>query len=116
MDGLQPFISDQNITRFVAQLRRESNAVRQDTLKRLLIEEEDRFGASVERLHMVERYIADGAAQIARQTRIVSELKSNGGDVAHAELTLQNSRMIQDLFMSFRASISEAVRAELQRQ
>lgn len=107
MDELQQFVSEQNVARFVDQLRRESNAVRQDTLKRLLVEEENRFAAAAERLQMVDRNILDGAARIANQTRLVSELKSKGHDAREAERILRTFEMIQGLFMSFRASISQ---------
>jgi hypothetical protein len=109
MDKLQRFISEQNISRFADQLRRESNAVRRDTLKRLLIEEEDRFGANVEWLHMIERYIAVWTAEIVRQTGVVSELKSNGDDANDAESILQTYVKIKDLFTSYRARISQTV-------
>jgi hypothetical protein len=108
MDELQRFVGEQNISRFVDQLRRESKAVRQDTLKRLLIEEENRFAAAVERLQIVDRNIVDGAARIASQARVVSQLKSNGRDAREAERTLQNFEMIQGLFISYRSHVCRA--------
>jgi hypothetical protein len=45
MDQVDRFICEDNISRFVDQLRREINPARQETLKDLLIEEENRFGA-----------------------------------------------------------------------
>ena len=108
MDELQQFVSEQNIARFVDQLRRELNAVRQDTLKRLLLEEENRFAAAAARLQMVDRNILDGAARIANQARLVSELKSNGRDAREAERILRTFEMIQGLFVGFRASIRRA--------
>ena len=107
MDELQQFVSEQNIARFVDQLRRKSNAVRQDTLKRLLLEEENRFAAAAARLQMVDRNILDGAARIANQARLVSELKSNGRDAREAERILRTLEMIQGLFVGFRASSGE---------
>ena len=108
MDELQQFVSEQNVARFVDQLRCERNAVRQDTLKRLLVEEENRLAAVAERLQMVDRNILDGAARIANQTKLVCELKSNGRDACEAERTLRTLEMIQALFVSFRASIRQA--------
>jgi fructose-bisphosphate aldolase class 1 len=108
MDELQRFVSEQNISRFVDQLRRESKAVRQNTLKRLLIEEENRFAAAAERLQVVDKNIVDGAARIASQARVVSRLKSNGHDAREAERTLQNFEMIQGLFISYRTRFCRA--------
>ena len=43
MDQVDRFLCDGNISRFSDQLRYETNPARQETLKRLLIEEENRF-------------------------------------------------------------------------
>ena len=108
MDAIGRFISDENIARFVDQLRIEANPNREEMLKRLLVEEENRFGATEERLGMVERQLSDGAAHIIRQTCIVAKLKCNGGDSAIAERALRASEMIQALFENFRAVICES--------
>ena len=59
------------------------NPNRQAMLKRLLIAEEDRFGAfgaTEDRLGMIERKLTDGAELIVRQRRRIAETKSKGGD------------------------------------
>jgi len=95
--------SDGNISCFADQLRYEKNPARQEMLKRLLIEEETRFGATEDRLRMVERKLTDGAELIVRQRRLIAEMKSNGGDIGSADRSLQTFEMIQDLFERFRA-------------
>ncbi len=95
--------SDGNISCFADQLRYEKNPARQETLKRLLIEEERRFGATEDRLRMVERKLTDGAELIIRQRRLIAEMKSNGGDIGSADCALRTFEMIQDLFERFRA-------------
>jgi hypothetical protein len=108
MNEVDRFICDGNISRFVDQLRRETNPARRETLKRLLIEEEDRFGAAEERLQMVERNLTDGAALIDRQARLVAELKAGGRDAGAAERMLRTFEMTQELFERCHAQISEA--------
>jgi hypothetical protein len=108
MDQMDRFVSDGNIARFVDHLRCEIIPARQETLKRLLIEEENRFGAREERLEMVERNLAESSARIDRQTRLVAELKGNGGDAVHAERTLRTFEMIRGLFERYHAHLREA--------
>jgi hypothetical protein len=103
-DAIGRFVSGSNISRFVDQLRIETNHARRQMLRRLLIEEENRFGVMEERLAMIERHISDGAACIARQTEIVARLKRDGDECATAEGALETSKMIQALFEGFRAT------------
>jgi hypothetical protein len=93
---------DGNILCFAGQLRWETNALRQETLKRLLIEEENRFGVTEERFRIAERKLTDGAELITRQKQLIAEMKSRSGDTAIAERTLRNFEMIQELFERFR--------------
>ena len=105
MADMDRFVSDGNISCFADQLRYETIPARQELLKRLLIEEENLFGATVERLRMVERKITDGAEIIARQRRLIAEIKTNGGDPGGAEKMLLTSETLQNLFEGFRACI-----------
>lgn len=109
MDGMERFIGDGNISRFVDMLRAESDPVRQDMLRRLLIEEENRFGTAVERLTMAERYLRDGETHISRLARSVHEAKNNGHDYSRAQRTLELSLAIQELFQEFRSTLHNGV-------
>ena len=93
--------SDGNISCFADQLRYETNPGRQEVLKRLLIEEEDRFGASEIRLRLAERNLSDGAERIDKQRRLIAKMQGDGGDTGNAERTLRTFEMIQELFESF---------------
>src|SRR5208337_848323 len=83
------FASDGNISCFADQLRYETIPARQEMLKRLLIAELNLFGATQDRLRMVERKITEGADVIARQRRLIAEIKNNGGDPNGAERMLR---------------------------
>jgi hypothetical protein len=102
MDEVDRPVCHGNILCFADQLRWETDPARQDTLKRLLIEEENRFGAADERLRIAELKLAEGAERIARQRRLIAELKSGGGDAAVAERLLRTFEVIQELFERFR--------------
>jgi hypothetical protein len=103
-------VSDGNIFHLADQLRWETIPARMETLKRLLIKELSRSGATEDRLHMVERNLANGADVILRQVRLVAKLKNDGVDTGSAERTLRKFEMIQELFVNFRAAIYKAGR------
>ena len=105
-------VSEGNISLFVDQLRWDTSPDNQDALKRLLIREEDRFGEEQERLRLTERMLRDGADNIARQTRLIAVMKSNGTDTCRAERTLRTFQMIQLLFEQFRDAIYERSECE----
>jgi hypothetical protein len=98
VDKLDCFASEGNISLFADQLRYETNPARQEKLKRLLIDEENRLGATEDRLRTIERKLTDGAELIMRMKRLIAEMKSSDRDTLSAEQTLRNFEMIQDLF------------------
>jgi len=98
---------DGNIGLFVDGLHWERDPARRERLKRLLIEEEDRFVAREERLGMVERHIERGEAIIARQADLIARLKNNGADVSDAESALRKFEAIQNLFLTLHYHICE---------
>jgi hypothetical protein len=102
---------DGNLLCFSDQLRWERDPARQEALKRLLIAEEDRFGAfgaTEDRLRMVERKLMDGAELIVRQRRLIADMKSRGTDTSSAERTLRTFELIQDLFERLGALVRDA--------
>ena len=107
------FASDGNISCFADQLRWETNPVRRERLKRLLIEEENRFGAMESRLAMVERNLRDGAELVVRQKRLIAEARGKGDDTGSLESTLRTMEMIQDLFERFGAHIAARERRRI---
>jgi hypothetical protein len=100
-DNTAQFIFDLNVTRFVERLRSEYDSDMRGMLKKLLIEEEDRFAQSVERLNNVARYIDGGNRRIASQKSLIRRLKDNGYDTQLAETTLSNLAEIQTLFEQY---------------
>ena len=85
--------------------------MKQETLRRLLIEEENRFGATADRLRIAERYITDGLALIVRQADLVAKLDGNSHDIDEAGRTLHNFQMVRSLFVDFRARVYEKIQS-----
>ena len=100
--------SDGTISAFADQLRWETIPNCQEGLRELLIKEENRFGAVVERLEMVERNLAQGVELLARQRLLVDKLNACGEDSERAELLLGNIEVAQGLFEAFRELILRA--------
>jgi hypothetical protein len=109
MDNFERCCSEGNISLFADQLRWEAAPDRREVLKRLLIQEEDRLGATQERLRMVERKLEEGAELIARQRRLIAQAKGRGADARAAERALETCEMIQDLFEKFRAVLRDGI-------
>ena len=95
MDGALKFAHEQNLSRFVDLLRLETDAARRDVLRRLLIEEEDRFGVNSARLDAIDVYLAEGAARIEQQAVRIVALANQGGDTQEALRLLHNLEDIQ---------------------
>jgi hypothetical protein len=52
---------------------------------RLLMEKENRFGATKERLRAIKRHLTGGSVHIVRLTTVVAEMKLYGHDSTRAE-------------------------------
>jgi hypothetical protein len=109
MNETAQFVSDLNIARFLDKLRLEHDPATRTVLQRLLIEEEDKFGGSVERLSTVQRHIVEGNRRISLQKALVAKLAANGEDIGPAEITLSNLVEIQRIFEQYRQVILETI-------
>jgi hypothetical protein len=68
----------QNVERFRAHLNNETNPERRILLQRLLVEEEDKVGATFELLEGVQRAIADCKRQIAELRLLLETIQTDG--------------------------------------
>jgi hypothetical protein len=101
MDDTTQFVCDHNVARFVQRLRSEHNPDTRASVRRLLVEEEDKFGRSAERLVKLQHYITEGIQRIASQEALIRKLRANGQDIGLAEITLGNLVEIQTLFEQY---------------
>jgi hypothetical protein len=105
MDAMEKFVNGENVARFAERLYNEPSMATQQVLKRLLLEEENRFGLRSNHLELVQRHINEGAIRIDRQKRLIAEMEAAGHDVGTAHRTLTNFVSIQELFEQFRTAI-----------
>jgi len=71
------------------------------SLKKLFVEEENKFGRNTERVGNIELHIAEGSRRIALQKSLIERLKANGRDIRLAGITLSNLVDIQRLFQQY---------------
>jgi hypothetical protein len=109
MSNMAQFVSDLNVARFLDKLRVERNPALRASLRRLLLEEEDKLGSNLERLGRVQHHIAEGRRRITRQKALIERLEAKGHDVKVAEGTLHNLIEIQEIFEQYRRTILDAV-------
>ena len=102
-------ISDLNVARFVDRLQLEPDPATRASLKRLLIEEEDKLGRRAERLGKLQHYIEEGSRRIALQKALVENLIAKGDDLSLAKRTLTNLVEIQRIFEQYREAIVDAI-------
>jgi hypothetical protein len=78
------FVATQNVARYRAQLNDEIDPAKRIVLQRLLVEEEDRLGATFELLAEVRQAIADCKCRIAELRSLTENTEIDGGAAAVA--------------------------------
>jgi hypothetical protein len=109
MDTAQ-FVNGLNVERFVDRLRFEHDPTVRRSLRRLLLEEEDKLGLSLERLGKVQHHIGEGRARIARQKILIERLVANGHDARFAENLLRNFIEVNEILERHYRTILDAIR------
>ena len=102
------FVCEQNITNFADKLVSELDPSQRATLRKLLVEEEDRAGHRAERLDLANRRIASSRELIAGQQRLITLFEVNGRDTTVAELLLTQMKEVLALFESYRDELLRA--------
>jgi len=106
---MENFIHEQNVLLFSERLKVENDPTARKQLRELLLDEENKFAATAERLDKAERNIAKCKEHIARQRGLIEKLKTNGHDIAPSQRLLRNLTELHDLFVSFREAVVTAL-------
>jgi hypothetical protein len=110
VNNLDRFVQDRDITTFIELLHAENDSTKRHTLKKLLIEEENKFGSHSDKLDRVERGIEDSQKRITAQDKIIDRLRANGSDCSAAERVLANFGDLSDLFRGRRQTLLDHLR------
>ncbi|MEX6508439.1 hypothetical protein [Jiella sp. M17.18] len=109
VDDSHPFIIQQNIELFVRRLEIEDAPNRRSQLRRMLVEEENRFGQLTEQLQMLEDNRQKAARRLEAQRELIKRLAGDGKDTSLARRTLENFEDIARLFDAHRETIVAAM-------
>ena len=77
---MENFIHERNVLRFSARLEIEKDPKTRSLLSKLLIEEENKFAVTAERLDKAEQQIAECKGRISRQRDLIDKLQNDGHD------------------------------------
>ena len=88
MNDMGQFVSNLNMSRFVARLRVERDPATRSLLHKLLLEEANNLAINLGHLGSLRSEAIEGRARIAIQTAIVETLAANGQDASLAESML----------------------------
>jgi hypothetical protein len=83
------FVATQNLARYRAQLNDEIDPAKRIVLQRLLVEEEDKLGATFELLAEVRQAIADCNCRIAELRSLAENIEIDGPTAAVARARLE---------------------------
>lgn len=101
---------DEIICGVVYRLEDERDPIRRHALSTLLIEEEDRFGSTAERLDRADAQIASGRFRIEELEHAIAALRRRGADVSIAERVLASLKEILVTFEAFREVLVDRLR------
>ena len=87
----------------------QSDPAQRATLNRLLCEEEDRLGRSLEELEHVQRHMSAGEERIKVVTSSIERRRADGHDTALAERSLRNLIEIQATLAQYSKVILNAL-------
>ncbi len=109
---MERFIHRENVGNYLDQLRREFDPAKRTTLRALLIEEMRKFADSSENLDLTDRHLSDCKLRIARQHRIIDDLRLEKRSTAEAEQVLDNLLDIETLLSTLRSdTVNELTRS-----
>jgi hypothetical protein len=101
MDDLAQYVFDLNVKRFVERLRSEDDPDMRASVRKVLVEEVDKFCQKRERLIQLQRHIGENSHRIASQEAFILRPRSNGQDLKLAQIALRNLVEIQTLFEQY---------------
>ncbi len=108
MDDQEKHVRAAIIDRYLTLLRNELDPDRQGSLRRLLVEEEDRLGRDREQLDLAARRVRDGQERLARLWNLVEE--PSFGETPFEQNLLRlvaNMEVTQGLLESFHRKLQD---------
>ena len=106
---MDDFVREQNVLRFSQLIEAEHDTAKRQRLGSLLLDQENQFAATAERLDKTDRHIAECKARIGRPYGLIDKLRIDGRDIQSAERLLRNLMELHDLFVGHRQVLLEGL-------
>jgi hypothetical protein len=106
---VEKFIVEQNVIRYSEHLKVENDPATRRALYKLLVEEENKFAVTPERLDKADRYISQCKAHIVRYYDLIDKQKTGGHDARLAERALRNLMELHDIYVSYRRVVNDGL-------
>lgn len=111
MNELDRFVQSSNMSRFASRLEIEQDEKQRDLIRRLLLEEEQRYGLRAEQLDMADERIGRAKQLIRRQQELIVRFAASGQDTSEADKLLNRLGDLLALFEHYRLQVLEALNA-----
>jgi hypothetical protein len=102
MDGVDRWVSEQNVWRFIDRLTEEPEPDERVILAHMLLREEDKFAKDVERFETVQRWIDRCDGNLARHNGLLENAPD--ADRARIRMTIHIIHEIRNTLVSFRTT------------
>ena len=106
---IQSLFNEQNLARYMDLLESAADPEVRDCLRERLVEQEDRFGRSRERLDTVDAFIDRLRTRLRQHEDWVAELASTGADTALSERLRETTAESLRLFEAYRGRLLHAI-------
>jgi hypothetical protein len=107
--NVEKFIVEQNVIRYSEHLTVEHDPATRRALYKLLIDEEDKFAVTAERLAKADRYISQCKAHIVRYYDLIDKQRNWGDDARPAKRALRNLMELHDIYVSYRRVVYDGL-------
>jgi hypothetical protein len=99
--SVERFVHSENIRRFSEIYEREPAQGRQDVLRRMILDEESRYGSQLAQLEVVNERIASNNKRIEQQQDLISHLENSGTNAEQQKRILQNLLELRRLYSDY---------------
>ena len=109
MDATNRQAVDRNVSHIVERLQTETSPAAKDSLRRLMIAEEDRFASAVEKLELIDRWIAECDVRRAQIGKFAGLFPADSETTALTERTLNNLAALSAFLARYRGIVEAAL-------
>ncbi len=100
---------DRTVSQLVDRLESETAPAAKDGLRRLLIAEEDRFATRAERLELIDQWIVECEARIARALELMNAVSADSSVAGNIRCAVKNLADLLAFLVNYRRIVELAL-------